>query len=464
MPKINKEDHIDYKEIFELVFGNINIIDAEGKMLYVNQSAADYMGLPKDKLIGHTMESVVEADKLSTSAGMEALKQGKVIRTYQVNQDNEGILSIAVPIFDEDGKIRNVITHSLIEKELEELQRATAQEKLNLQYALEYIVNSNSISNPIVANSPKIRYVFDMAKRVSKTDSNILIVGESGTGKEVLAKYIHENSRRSFNVMIPVNCSAIPESLMESELFGYDKGAFTGAEKNGKPGLFEVADNGTLFLDEIGELPMFLQSKILRVLEDGDFKRIVSNKISKTNVRIIAATNRDLQKMVKEGTFREDLYYRLNVVTMELPPLRERKEDIIPLAEHFLSDLNKKYNYNKSLGPDTINAFMHYSWPGNIRELRNITESMLVTSLENIITLNNSIVNFSTITSDKAEAPTAESTDKEPEFEEDEKVMIENALSKTYGNVNKAAKILEINRRTLYRHINKYGIDVDSFR
>ena len=231
----------------------------------------------------------------------------------------------------------------------------------------------------IIGKSKGLMEVLNTVARIARTNASVLITGESGTGKEVLANFVHQNSLRRDKPFIPINCAAIPAELMEAEFFGYEKGAFTGANREGKAGLFEMADNGTIFLDELGEMPLSLQSKLLRVLESGEVKRIGSSKTIKTNVRIIAATNRNLNKMVEENTFREDLYYRLNVIPIKIPPLRERPEDIEALSEHFLREYNRKYGRNITLSNDVMKKFKKYPWPGNIRELRNEIERYVIT-------------------------------------------------------------------------------------
>ncbi len=217
-----------------------------------------------------------------------------------------------------------------------------------------------------------------LASKVAEVDSTVLITGESGVGKEVLASYIHANSKRSDKPFIKINCGAIPVTLLESEFFGYEKGAFTGASKEGKTGIFELAHNGTLFLDEIGEIPLPLQVKLLRVLQENEFLRVGGTKLIKVNVRIIGATNKDLEQEIKKGNFREDLFYRLNVVPIHIPSLRKRKEDILPLTLFFLKQFNEKYHKNKSISHEVIESFQNYNWAGNIRELQNIIERLVV--------------------------------------------------------------------------------------
>jgi transcriptional regulator with PAS, ATPase and Fis domain len=261
---------------------------------------------------------------------------------------------------------------------------------LNELYAaeLEQVrLDQLSKSYDLIARSPLTIRVMEMVARVANFDVSVLITGESGVGKEVIANAMHQHSQRSKGPLIKVNCGAIPETLLESELFGYDYGAFTGARKQGKPGMFELADKGTLFLDEIGDIPFSLQGKLLRALQDHEIMRIGSVKTTPVDVRIIAATNKNLDEMVQNGSFRDDFYYRLNVVSIEVPPLRERKEDIPLFVLHFLEKMNKKHQYNKRIASQVIDAFMLYSWPGNVRELENIIERMIIMTADNEINM-----------------------------------------------------------------------------
>lgn len=232
----------------------------------------------------------------------------------------------------------------------------------------------------MVTNSEEIIKILSFCKKVAPTESTILILGESGTGKGVLAQYIHEISKRKNKPFVKINCAAIPEELLESELFGYMKGAFTGANNAGKKGLIEAADGGTIFLDEIGELPLSVQAKLLQVIQEKQFIPVGSNEIKKVDIRIIAATNRDLLEMVGHKQFREDLFYRLNVIDIHLPSLRERKGDIIPLTYNFLNKFNDIYNENKVISEECLNIFIEYGWPGNVRQLENLMERLVVVS------------------------------------------------------------------------------------
>ena len=315
----------------------------------------------------------------------------------------------------------------------------------------------------IICESANTISVFNFAAKVAPKDSTVLLTGETGVGKEVVAKYIHYNSMRKDNNYIKINCGAIPEHLLESELFGYVGGAFTGADPSGKPGLFELADNGTLFLDEIGELPLNLQSSLLRVLQDGEVTRVGSTKTRKVAVRIIAATNRDLKQMLQEKTFREDLYYRLNVISIIIPPLRERRDDIPALAEMFIQRLNKKYNTKKQVSDTFLLKLMSMNWPGNVRELSNFVERQYILNESDVLTTIYDMNYHATgDTYQNIQASISNTAMNEPDSLNMDKVVssIEAALIKTSlkkcTTTKEAAKLLGISQPTFSRKYNKY--------
>jgi transcriptional regulator with PAS, ATPase and Fis domain len=312
----------------------------------------------------------------------------------------------------------------------------------------------------IIGESLAMRGMLSLIKKVAPSDATVLILGESGTGKELVATSIHENSLRKSKPFIKLNCAAIPAELLESELFGHEKGAFTGATKF-KPGKFDMADNGTLFLDEIGDMPLKLQSKILRVIQEKEFYRVGGSSTVKVDVRFIASTNQNLEKMVQEGAFREDLYYRLNVFTLHLPPLRERKEDIPLLVDRFLQNLPKKVEISSI----ALQMIMAYSWPGNIRELKNVIESAAVIAENGFIEpaqLPGSITGAFNTNSKEVSLPVNLSLDER--ISEIEKSIIIEALRKTGGVQVRATELLGINQRSLWHRIKKHKIDVRSLK
>ena len=305
----------------------------------------------------------------------------------------------------------------------------------------------------IIGNSQQMHRIFNILKQISSTTATVLVVGESGRGKELIARAIHYNSPRKNNPFVALNSAAISETLLESELFGHEKGSFTGALYQRK-GKFEYASNGTLFLDEIGDMPLSTQIKLLRVIEDGRIMRVGSNESVKIDVRIVAATNKDLGELVKEGKFREDLYFRFNVICLRLPPLRERQEDIFLLIDEFLQEFSKKYNKKiKGITPEARKILFRYNWPGNVRELKNCIEGMIVISQNDFLDINDipeHIYKSNRIALPGPVFPLGTT------LQEMEKELIKNTLAYVSGNRGEAAKILGIGERTLYRKLDKY--------
>ncbi|MBN1164985.1 MAG: sigma-54-dependent Fis family transcriptional regulator [Candidatus Krumholzibacteriota bacterium] len=310
----------------------------------------------------------------------------------------------------------------------------------------------------IIGNSPAIQGVIDIIKKVAPTDTPVLVQGESGTGKELVAAEIHRSSKRASRAFIIINCAAVPETLIESELFGHEKGAFTGAVQK-KPGQFKLADGGTLFLDEIGELPLLLQVKLLRAIENGEFLPLGGSRPVQVDVRIIAASNRDLQAMTDSGTFRGDLFYRLNVFPVHIPPLRERLEDILPIAINFLAERRHPSDH---LDKDVIEKLRGYSWPGNVRELKNILERALILAGPNPVTTAD--ITISERAGGEMEESSLESLIGIKSLPEIEKSLIEIALARAEGNKSRAAQILGITRRTLYGRLDRYKLGSDDTR
>jgi two-component system response regulator AtoC len=339
------------------------------------------------------------------------------------------------------------------------LKKAEERERLRREnlFLKKEVQKEYSFEN-IISKNQRMKQIFDTIEKVAKYKSTILITGESGTGKELVAKAIHFNSDRSDNPFIPVNCGAIPENLLESELFGHTKGSFTNAVRT-KKGLFEEADGGTIFLDEIGELPLQLQVKLLRVLQDGEIRRIGDSRAIIIDIRIIAATVKDLDKEVRENKFRDDLFYRINVLPIKIPPLKERKEDVPLLVEHFI------HKYNRELGkaieeitPEALNCLLNYSWNGNVRELENIIERAIVLTESNQIQVENLPMEVQNPREESRisllnDELSIKKTSRYLEID-----LIRKALQKTNGNHTHAAKLLEISHRALLYKIKEYGI------
>ena len=306
--------------------------------------------------------------------------------------------------------------------------------------------------------SPRMEAVYELVRQVAPTDAFILIRGETGTGKEIIARLIHRLSLRSSEKLVTINCAALPESLLESELFGYEKGAFTGASES-KPGKFEYAHQGTLLLDEIGDMALPLQAKVLRVLQEKEVERLGSHEKKRADVRVVSATHQPLEELMERGLFREDLYYRLNVISLHLPPLRERPEDIILLSNFFLEEFTAKYGKEiQGFSREVRDFFLRYSWPGNVRELRNLVESMAILSRKRVITEESLPVSLREKTPEPSASSSSPHREDSLSLESGEKDLIRQALDKTGGNRAKAARILGIARSTLYNKMEKYGL------
>jgi len=309
----------------------------------------------------------------------------------------------------------------------------------------------------IVGNTQRMRKVFDVLQQVSPSNATVLILGESGTGKELVARAIHQNSPRRGNHFVPLNCAALSESILESELFGHVKGAFTGATYDRK-GRFEYAHQGTLFLDEIGDMPLPIQVKLLRVIEYGEIFRVGSNEPIKVDVRLVCATNQSLETLIRDGRFREDLYFRLKVVTVELPPLRERLDDLPLLVDTFIKELSETHRKPISrITPEAMQLFYKYPWPGNVRELRNAIESMIVLTKDDVLD-GDDVPNYITTPRAAGDSKAGEAGETGVHLETAEKELIRQALAISQGNREKAAQLLGIGERTLYRKIKRFDL------
>ncbi|TVQ79053.1 MAG: sigma-54-dependent Fis family transcriptional regulator [Bradymonadales bacterium] len=340
------------------------------------------------------------------------------------------------------------------------LQRLTAQESLmHENQSLKKVLSRETSFNNIIARSPRMIEIFDTIRKIADYKTTVLVTGESGSGKELIARAIHFNSPRANKPFVAINCSAIPETLLESELFGYVKGSFTGANKD-KKGLFEEAHGGTLFLDEVGDLPVPLQVKLLRAIQEEEVRRVGASQNIKIDVRLITATLKDLSEEIKKGTFREDLYYRLNVLPIHIPPLRERKEDIPLLVEHFLDKFRKEMDKEiEGIDPNCLEALTDYSWPGNVRELENTIERAMVMEVGHRLSLEHlpDVVRNQEINPAIKAAASELSIKKMMSIMEQE--LIKKALEKTNGNRTWAAKLLEISHRALLYKIKRYGLE-----
>lgn len=368
--------------IIEHSFDGIFITDKNANVLRINHAYEDITGLKSEEVLGKNMADLVKGKLISQSGSLIVARTKKPVTLQQRFKSGKEALVTSSPIFDKNGTLIMIVTNVRDLTEIYNLkeivqEKTDAMERLRLELA--HIQNPESEQEVIAKDETTLAAIL-LANRVAPMDTTVIFLGETGVGKEVIARYIYQHSHRVKNSFIKVNCGAIPESLIESELFGYESGAFTGANRSGKIGLFELANKGTLFLDEIGELPKDMQVKLLRALQEQEIMRIGGTKPIKINVRVIAATNRNLEEMVKKSEFREDLYYRLTVFPISIPPLRLRKKDITPLALSFLTKLNQKYSFKKYFSDISIQLLNEYNWPGNIRELKNIVERAIIIS------------------------------------------------------------------------------------
>ena len=336
---------------------------------------------------------------------------------------------------------------------------ADSSESMRVSQGLEIVLGMLNKDRDFIYQSEAMKETVLLADKVAPFDTTVLITGDSGTGKEVLARHIHKNSERSEKPFIKINCASIPRELFESELFGYVEGAFTGAKEKGKPGLFEVAEGGTILLDEVGEIPIELQSKLLRVIQEKELRRVGSEESTPINVRILSATNRDLAEEVRENNFREDLFFRLNVFPIHIPPLRNRKEDIGPLIDYFMEKLNRKYKTTKTITEAAYHALENYSYPGNVRELENIIEYVFIMSLDKITmeTIPGKVLTDVMINTSGECKEENRGLDYLMDFYE--KTILED-VARRYDNLREAARVLDIHHSTLHRKLKKYNLEL----
>ncbi|MFD2682574.1 sigma-54 interaction domain-containing protein [Bacillus seohaeanensis] len=427
------------------------LADPSGRIFYANQAVETISGISNDEIVGKTAKEMEEAG-IIISQSMKVLKKDPLTISQKLCTGVE-IFITSKPVFNNSGEIICYVSNY---RELSSLNGLHKEHhnQLNINYSeLQQLRAQLLKTEDWIGSSYKTKALKEKVAKVAKTEAILLIIGESGVGKEVISKTIHKISNRNNEPYIQINCGAIPESLMEAELFGYEKGAFTGAV-TAKPGLLEVANGGTVLLDEIGEMPLHLQVKLLRVIQTKEITRVGGTSTKKLDIRFLAATNRDLKKLVEQGKFREDLYYRLNVIPIKIPPLRDRKEDIPPLSQHFLSKYNVKYSTNKHISDDAKRVLCEYSWPGNVRQLENTMEQLVILSETEEIRLFD-------LPKEMIKENTTEIEDEiiplKQLRERSERKMIKLALNR-YRSIREAAKYLKVDHSTLVKKIKKLGI------
>ncbi len=456
--ELEMEKHISeiLKTILDNAYDGIVVVDESGVVTMINNAYANYLGVKADGVVGKHVTEVIESSRLHIVA-----KTGKEEIGEIQNIKGKNIVVMRIPIIKE-GKVVGVVGKIMF-KDLKEV--GVLANKINtiekeLKYYKDALWQASGVKynfDSIIGSSEKIQEAKYLGEKAAHTNSNVLIRGESGTGKELFAHAIHGRSKRAMAPFIKVNCAAIPNELLESELFGYEEGAFTGAKRGGKKGKFELANGGSIFLDEIGDMPHNMQAKLLRVLQEKEIERVGGIENIPLNVRIIAATNRNLEDMVEKGEFREDLYYRLNVMTITIPPLRERPEDLEPLVQHLMTKICEQVgNYVTGLSPQAMKQITSHGWPGNVRELENVLERAV-----NLADYGKEIqVNHLSRYLKKSEASIHSVGKRQLKdiLEEAEKDAIIECLKNTAGNRTETARILNISRSSLYEKIWKYEI------
>lgn len=466
MGKLNeKELLIEYYEeilsIMNTLQVGVFITDGDGNVLMVNrESERTGGGMALEEVLGKNMKYLKEVGYVDESSVLRVLETKAECRMIQKLADGSSIYLTAVPYY-KNGEIelvvcteRDVTETKTLENLLEESKKLSEKQAKELAYLRE---KNKRRKSEIIAESREMKETLRAAGRIAQLDTTVLISGESGVGKEVVADYIFKTGSRSDKPFVKINCAAFPDNLLESELFGYEKGAFTGADVRGKPGIFEIANEGTLFLDEIAEIPLKLQAKLLRVLQEKEFMRIGGKESIKVNVRIVAATNMDLRMAVENGTFREDLYYRLNVVPIEIPPLRERKEDIRALAEHFVQVFSEEYNIRKHISAEAMSELMRAPWHGNIRELRNMIERLMVSYDGEQITAGQVRRLLFSGGGTKASSVAEGGVSLRTLMDEYERDLLTRYLEK-YSTAAEVARKLQVDKSTIGRKLKKYNL------
>jgi transcriptional regulator with PAS, ATPase and Fis domain len=437
--------------ILENAFEWLVVVDNDGRIIYINENYCKFLEVDRNKAIGSHVTNVIENTRMHkvVESGTEEVADLQYIK-------GNYMIANRIPIVV-DGEVIGAFG-SVIFRDTSEWMQMSSHVKNMMSKIQSYIQDINTgvkyNLNDIIGTSEGIKELKDKAQMIAPSDISILIRGESGTGKELFAHSIHQLSERSGQPFIKVNCAAIPEQLLESELFGYEEGAFTGAKKGGKKGKFQLAHKGTLFLDEIGDMPLNMQAKLLRVLQEGEVEAVGASRVHQVNVRIIAATNRPLEKMMEEKRFRSDLYYRINVIPFVIPPLRERKEDIEMLADFFLAKSMKSSGKRiQGFQQEVLDIFTSYSWPGNLRELENVINASTYLSNENQISLSSLPQYMKAGNLYNVESKTLKEI-----IEDTEKKVLEQSLKKFQEDKRKMASSLGISKSTMYEKLNKYNL------
>lgn len=468
---LEKGRDMPFSQILDRLPIGVIAIDRESRIFYVNPAYSKILNVPLPKIIGGYMKTI---EKGAVLLNVLKTEKEETREKHLIKSVNRYVSLHVFPLYNH-GEFTGACS---VFTDITELNYLTNEVKRISQTAEDYRkqieIGRYLKSRHIIGGSEVYQNCIRKAMLAAKTDASVLIRGENGTGKEIISRVIQENSLRKGRPFIKVNCAAIPEALIESEFFGYEEGAFTGAKKGGRMGKFEMADGGTIFLDEVGDIPLAMQAKLLRVLQEGEIEKVGGHKTIPVNVRVISATNQPLEEMIADKKFRMDLYYRLNVVAVNIPPLRERGNDVMLLADGFLKEFNEKYGQSKTISHEAYIALLKYNWPGNVRELRNIIESAVVLSMGDRILPEDFAGIFVKIDGPPEKGRPGEMPEngrtegKRSLYEEGvslrdrmaacEKQIICEALEKFYGNRSLAARALQIPERTFYRKLSEYQI------
>lgn len=442
-----------FDDILDIISDGIYISDSSGRTIKVNKMYEQLTGLTQDELNDRLVTDLQREGKFDVVLNPEIVRTGEHKTQVQTTKVGRRVVLDGYPVFDRNHQVVLVITFVRdITKLCQLKEQVSYQQELIEQYQTQVKYSTKQVSqSSVIFRSKEMQQLVNSLDIIAKTDATVLLLGETGVGKGVIARKIHEQSQRSHQPFFKIDCTTLPANLVESELFGFEPGAFSGANSKGKAGLVEMANKGTLFLDEIGELPLAMQGKLLRVLQDQEVLRLGSTKVRKVDVRFIAATNRNLEEAVKEGSFRSDLYYRLLVAVLTIPPLRERREDIILLAQHFLDRFTTKYKKKVTLSTATCKALESYHWPGNVREMENFIQSLVVTRNQELIEPDDLPPTMQLIAGDTEDKSLGEILDGV------EKELLRKALA-IHGSIAAVAKHFKVDRVTIYRKFKKYHL------
>jgi PAS domain S-box-containing protein len=452
--KYYKDSYEELRLILDESFDQITITDGKGVLLKVSANCKDVFGLNEKEMLGKSIYNLSKKGFFKPSITAEVLKRKERATIIQETAVGKRLLVSGVPIFDKQGEITRVINISKDITEFERMKKQLEENEYVLDWYRDQIKRYEALKEgALVGNSGVMKNIISMIGHICDMDTTVLLLGETGVGKSYIAKTIHKMGKACSQPFVQINCGSMPDNLIESELFGYEEGAFTGAVKKGKKGLLEVAGKGTIFLDEIGEMPMHLQVKLLHVLQERQAYRVGGTKPFDIQARIMSATNKNLKQLIKEGKFREDLYYRLNIVPINIPALRERRDDIPIFIKHFIAKYNIKYCLSKQLSAKSYEILAEYNWPGNIRELENTMERLIVSCDKSII--DEGYLSDITGNLPKYVYELDESISLKEATEEFERQILFKAIEK-YGTTRKVAEALKIDQSTVVKKMKKY--------